>query len=465
MNHKNFCILPFIHLATTTEGTCRLCCKVSKHDVILDDTGTPYNVNTHSIDEIWNSSHYREIRRKILEEDQKLPECSVCWREEEIFYSEWSADKKDELPSKRRKENQKWLHREKTKIDDSWSNITSNPEIRYFDIRLSNLCNLKCRMCWPHFSSQISKEQKQFAEQGLPTWYNKYEVKEWDTQRLWDGINQNLIKLEEISFVGGEPTLHDEIYDLLEKLVETGQSKDIRLKFTTNLTNIQNRMLEYMSNFKNVQINGSLDGIEETNNYIRFPSDWHTVEGNIDKLLHLSRKKFDHWGTISLTFTPVIQLYNIFNIGDMIRWYVNKWINIHHKSKNYFLLEMDLLYDPSFLSVKLLSYQGKDKWHKEVYVPTIDFLDDIINNIHDYDIDSRNYWHILIDLRKRLVNIAQYMEVLRFNDDGKLEFMIYNSEKPDNALVDKLKKYTHQLDKHRKQSVYDVIPNFDEIIT
>ena len=63
--HKNFCILPFIHLATTTEGTCRLCCKVSKHNVILDDNGVPYNVNTHSIDEIWNSNHYREIRHKV----------------------------------------------------------------------------------------------------------------------------------------------------------------------------------------------------------------------------------------------------------------------------------------------------------------------------------------------------------------------------------------------------------------
>ena len=47
--HKNFCVLPFIHLATTTEGTCRLCCKVSKFDTINKPDGKPYNVNVDSI--------------------------------------------------------------------------------------------------------------------------------------------------------------------------------------------------------------------------------------------------------------------------------------------------------------------------------------------------------------------------------------------------------------------------------
>lgn len=462
--YSNFCILPFIHLATTTEGTCRLCCKVSKHDVILKNDGTPFNVNKDSINEIWNSDHYNSIRNKILQ-NEKLPECKTCFKEEEIYYSEWSEHKKDELPSKRRKENQKWLHREKTKLNDTWDNIIHKPSIRYFDIRLSNLCNLKCRMCWPHFSSQISKEQTQFAKEGLPTWYNKYEVEEWDTQRLWNGIDQNLINIEEISFVGGEPTLHDEIYELLEKLVETGQSKNIRLKFTTNLTNIQNRMLDYMTNFKNVIINGSLDGVEEANNYIRFPSDWNTVESNIDKLLNLRGEKYEKQSSTSLTLTPVIQLYNIFNVGDMIRWYVNKWLSINHMSKKYFLLEMDLLYDPNFLSVKLLGYEGKHKWHNDVYLPTIEFLDNVINNIHTYDIDSRDYWYILIDLRKRFVNIAQYMRVLQFNESGQLKFDVNIEDKSDDILVDKLKKYTHQLDKYRKQSVYNLIPNFDEILT
>lgn len=460
MTIKNFCILPFIHLATTTEGTCRLCCKVSRFDTINKPDGTPYNVNVDSIDEIWNSDHYTEIRSRVMA-DEQLPECTTCWREEEIFRSDWSKDRKDELPSKRRIENQKWLHREKTRLTDNWQTVVDEPKIRYFDIRLSNLCNLKCRMCWPHFSSQIVKEQKQFAAAGLPTHYKNYDVQEWDTTLLWQGIENNLISLEEITFVGGEPTLHEEIYTLLDQLVETGQSNEIRLKYTTNLTNIQPKTLEYMRHFKNTVINGSIDGVGATNDYIRYPSDWETIEKNIFKLLTLRRKQYEHWRSTSLTLTPVIQIYNVFNIHDLVQWYVTNWLSIYHMSKKYFILNLDLLYDPSYLSVKRLNATGRQHWYEHTYLPTMQYLDDIIDNIDDYDRDSRDYWYILIELRKKVVNIAIYMQVLTYGHDGKL---IPTYDAPDiehnSKLAKQLADYTRQLDNHRGQDVNDIVPGF-----
>ena len=457
--HKNFCVMPFIHMATTTEGNCRLCCKVSKFDTINKPDGTPYNVNVDSVDEIWHSAHYNEIRDRVLAEEQ-LPECKTCWREEEIFRSDWSKYKKDELPSKRRIENQKWLRREKTRLTDNWQTVVDDPKIRYFDIRLSNLCNLKCRMCWPHFSSQIAKEQNQFAAAGLPTHYKNYDVQEWDTSLLWQGIENNLISLEEITFVGGEPTLHEEIYTLLDQLVETGQSKEIRLKYTTNLTNIQPKTLEYMRHFKNTIINGSIDGVGATNDYIRYPSDWKTIEKNIDRLIAVRRENF-----LSVTLTPVIQIYNVFNIHDLVQWYVTSWLNIYHKSKKYFVLNMDLLYDPSYLSVKRLNTTGKQHWYEHVFLPTIQYLDDIIDNIDDYNRDSRNYWYILIDLRKKIVNIAIYIGVLEYGDDGKLiQMPDLPDTNHDKKLAKKLADYTKQLDKHRGQDVTDIIPGFYEYI-
>ena len=462
--HKNFCVIPFIHLATTTEGNCRLCCKVSKFDTINKPDGTPYNVNVDSIDEIWHSDHYNEIRDRVLA-DEQLPECKTCWREEEIYRSDWSKDRKDELPSKRRIENQKWLHREKTRLTDNWQTVVDNPKIRYFDVRLSNLCNLKCRMCWPHFSSQIVKEQKEFAKAGLPTHYKNYDVIEWDTELLWEGIKHNLIAVEEISFVGGEPTLHQGIDTLLDKLVETGQCKTIRLKYTTNLTNIQPKTLEYMKQFKNTVINGSIDGVGSTNDYIRFPSDWQTIEKNIFKLINLRRIKYKHWRETSLTLTPVIQIYNVFNIKDLVWWYCQTWLSIYSKSKKYFILDLDLLYDPGYLSVKRLNVQGKKAWHDDVFKPTMDYLDDIINNIDRYDVDSRNYWYVLIELRKRIINIAIYIGVLEYGDDGKLiQIPDLPDTNHDKKLAKKLADYTKQLDKHRGQDVTDIIPGFYEYI-
>jgi hypothetical protein len=450
MTIKNFCILPFIHLATTTEGNCRLCCKVSKFDTINKPDGTPYNVNTDDIGEIWNSDHYKQIRQRVLANEQ-LPECKTCWREEETFYSEWTKDREDELPSKRRKENQKWVHREKTKLSEDIKTILHAPKIRYYDIRLSNLCNLKCRMCWPHFSSQIVKEQRQFAESGLPTHYKKYDVAEWDTEQLWNGINKNLLDIEEITFVGGEPTLHDEIYNLLDRLVQQKLSDNIRLKITTNLTNIQSRFLALFPYFKNIVINGSIDAVGITNDYIRYPSNWSIIDRNIDKLLDLRDTN------MSLTLTPVIQIYNTFNLDDMIHWYVEKWQK-DHVIKSSFTLDLDLLYDPDYLSVRLLGPYGKKCWHDQVFTPTIQYLDNIINNIPDYNQDIQNSWRMLNDLRKRVVNIALYMEVLEFDENGRLEQSVNISS--DERKCKQLIEYTTQLDNHRNQNINDIIPDF-----
>ena len=451
MSHKNFCILPFIHLATTTEGTCRLCCKVSKHDVILDDTGTPYNVNTHSIDEIWNSNHYREIRRKIWEDDQKLPECSVCWREEETFYSEWHNDHRDELPSKRRKENQKWLHKEH-KLKETVQEIVKNPRIRYYDIRLSNLCNLKCRMCWPHFSSQIVKEQKVFAQQGLPTHYNNYDIVEWDTTRLWNSINEGIVDIEEITFVGGEPTLHDEMYELIDKLVQNNLANKIRLKLTSNLTNIQQRFLDLLHKFNKVEINGSIDGVGEVNNYIRYPSNWNTIEKNIDRLLSISN--------VQLNLTPVIQIYNIMHLDRLTRWYTEKWIQEQLGSR--FILSYDLLYDPNYLSAKQLNKHAKYMWHSDVYQPVIAYLDDLINSIDNQSQVVRDHWRELDKLKKRIVNIALYIEVLGFDKQNN-SWSYWYSDTATPELSIELHNYTKQLDNHRGQNILDIFPKFYEI--
>ena len=44
-----------------------------------------------------------------------------------------------------------------------------------------------------------------------------------------------------------------------------------------------------------------------------------------------------------------------------------------------------------------------------------------IENVDEYETDTRNYWYVLIELRKKVVNIAIYMETLEWvADDFKL---------------------------------------------
>lgn len=455
---KKVCVLPFIHLATTTEGNARLCCKVSRHNPITDENGKPYNVNTHSIKEIWESEYMRDVRMRLLKGEQ-IPQCSVCWKEEETFYTEWNDSKDSKLPSKRRKENQKWNHKPDTKIQQAYKGeMLIEPKIRYFDIRLSNLCNLKCRMCWPQFSSQIAKEQQQYANTGQDTHYRDYNVPEWDTERLWQGISDNSLHIEEITFVGGEPTMHSEMYDLLEKLIATDVAKNIRLKLTTNLTNVQQRFLDMLPHFASVIVNTSLDGIGAVNNYVRHPSKWDALEANLDKLLALTTEM-----ELAVNVTPVVQAYTIFDLGNIVKWYCTKWIDYPNKFK--FTMAPDLLYDPSYLSAKLLSRDAKDRWYHEVFVPTLDWIDNLIENINDYEEEVRNNWRHFLDIRERFVNIAMYIEVMKLNDEGKLTFMAHSSTYSEDrdSLVVKLKNYTAQLDKHRGESIYDIIPDWDDL--
>jgi MoaA/NifB/PqqE/SkfB family radical SAM enzyme len=452
--HKKFCVLPFIHFATTTEGTCRLCCKVFG-DLIVDDNGNPYNVNTHSVEEIWNSNYMRDVRLALLN-DKQIPQCQTCWREEDIFFSEWNKKDSDDLPSKRRKENQKWLHNEKTKLNEALENTVLEPRIRYYDIRLSNLCNLKCRMCWPRFSSQIQKEQQYFKDNSMEVWHSQLEYDEWDTSLLWEGINSNALEIEEIAFVGGEPTLHEEIYDLIESLIEKDVAKNVTLKFTTNLTNLQERFVQSFKHFKKVTVNVSVDGYKDVCEYIRFPIKWTQFEEHLNTLC----KQGDN---VFVNLSSVIQIYNVFDITNLVTWYINL-LDSNPMYRN-LDLDLDLLYEPAYLDVRLLNYLGKEAWYKEVLVHWIKYYEELMQDLPNRSQLLNDKWKILDKLNKTVVNVALYMEILGYNKkDQKFSYWFVENTDIDNAdqLREKCQRYTEQLDKHRKQEVTNIFPKFYE---
>ena len=68
--------------------------------------------------------------------------CEICWKKEDRGFS-----------SLRQHSNQ--IYKEHI------NNIKNNIEVKnpfYLDLRLGNLCNLKCRMCISEWSSQIADE-------------------------------------------------------------------------------------------------------------------------------------------------------------------------------------------------------------------------------------------------------------------------------------------------------------------
>ena len=136
---KTFCILPWMHLATTSTGNLRVCCNsVPGKNLIAKEDGTPYKLNKDSLEEAWNSEVYKTIRKQML--DGERPEmCTRCFREEDAG-----------IHSARQAWNEKWKKDIKYTVNAPFS-------IKYVDLRLGNLCNLKCRMCNPYSSNQTKK--------------------------------------------------------------------------------------------------------------------------------------------------------------------------------------------------------------------------------------------------------------------------------------------------------------------
>lgn len=187
------------------------------------------------------------------------------------------------------------------------SAVTSAPGLQFVDIRNTNLCNLKCRYCGPHFSSQWAKE----LGQTIPI--------------ISAAVDKDLLitdSLQWLYFTGGEPLINWEHWKLLEELVSSGKSTNIALNYNTNLTTLSYKdknIVDIWKQFKRVNIQCSIDAVGETFEYIRSGANWQKVNNNIDQL-----KQYP----VNISISPVISLLNIWSIDQLCTWAYSKKIKI-----------------------------------------------------------------------------------------------------------------------------------------
>ena len=329
---KNFCILPFIHLYAKPDGACRLCC-------MANDSIGNYNVKFNSIEEVWNSPEYNEKRRHFLN-GERLSECNECWENED-------AGK----VSKRQREMQQWEHVFEQKDIDNFAHDT-HP--RYLDLRFGNLCNLKCRMCGVWASSQWEKDIRNlsttendptvidaFAQHGD---IDKTSTMDWFTNNsLWEELDNIAKGIEEVYFTGGEPTLIEEHKFLLNKLRDINPKALIR--YNTNLTNVTEDWLKTLQGFDRVRVTASLDGVGPVNELIRYPSKWHKLEENFDKLMSIG-------DNIEPSISCAVQVLNAPKLSELYNWKLQK----EKQFGKHIWLSMNAVFAPTFLDPRLLDY-------------------------------------------------------------------------------------------------------------
>mgnify|MGYP000902882739 CR=1 FL=1 len=291
------CVMPWLHLHVSTTGNAYPCC--------VSDYSQPVgNIRNDKINTIANSEKMCSIRKNMLEGKQSSI-CSWCYQNEEVSNHSF---RKTSIENFGHHFDDLVYHTEKD---------GSIPEfrMRYLDVRFSNICNFKCRTCGVEFSSQWAQENKNL---GL---HDSEIIQKADqTNSTLEQILEHVPNMEEAYFAGGEPLITDEHYIILEELIRTGAYKNVKLRYSTNMSNLKYKkydLFEMWKWFPRLEISVSVDHYGERAEYIRTGTDWGVIENNIKDI----RQKLPH--NIDWQFNTVVSIFNYNTLGKVYEYLVD----------------------------------------------------------------------------------------------------------------------------------------------
>jgi len=382
----NFCVMPFIH-AFVTPNIISPCCAY---------TG---DLRFNSKSQYWTSEQVKKIQQNMLQ-NVRDNGCQICWKKEDRGYS-----------SLRQHSNEIY----KNHIEQIRGNQTLQQPF-YLDLRLGNLCNLKCRMCISEWSSQIASE---IIENPNEDWIDTPEQKilELDDS-TWQLLEQWIPHVRRVFMTGGEPTIIKRNLEYIEKIIESGRSKEVELIFTTNATNINSKFVEVGKQFKSVSYNVSIDAVGELAKYIRYPSDWRTIENNLHNIGQ------------GVSFNTTIQWLNMTRLNEIFDY-------IEHCGIPFGGIWFQLVTDPAYLDPIHAPRFMKEKC-----------ISDIDNFLNRPFLQDEKYQNILYGELKR--SLRQTREFLTNNIDQV-------------KYVDEFLKRMEILDRLRGQQLFEILPELRQL--
>jgi MoaA/NifB/PqqE/SkfB family radical SAM enzyme len=350
INNDNFCVQPWIHLASWNDGNVPLCCIASPEQGL--------NLNQQTPSQVWNSEQFKTARLMFLE-GEKLPQCNSCWKEEASG-----------IKSHRIIENQIWQRKLGTDyLENLIASTHGDGSVDHkpiaLDLRLGNTCNLQCVMCRPRDSSKWLQDSKKLASilvnpQAKGDWdYKANSISNTDCfdwfERLetQNSLDEFIGDIRHIIFGGGEPLLIKDHERFITKLVESGASKNIELRYHTNGTIMNEKFISLWDNFKEVEIMVSLDDWGTRNDYVRYPANWEVVSKNLDRL-------DDTGDNIVVSLLTTVHAMNIYNLPDFAINIINrKWKKICKRNEG--LFSIGTTHWPQYMSTRVLPLEVKDK--------------------------------------------------------------------------------------------------------
>ncbi len=297
-----FCMAPWIQLHAQTNGKVAPCCMASIKDgnEIGDLRLNP------NLQHAWNSENMRKLRLNMLS-GKRSSICSNCYDHQEIGKT-----------SERQTYNRDFAQYYKRIKNTQANGEIDEKNVLLIDLRFSNKCNYKCRICNTDYSSLWYEEEKKLGYN--PT---QKEIKMVnDETAFWDSYKELLPGVKRLHFAGGEPLFMDEHYKVLDYLIEIGKT-DVNLTYNTNFSTLRYKkynVVDMWNKFHQVDVWASLDGMSDRGDYQRKGQNWAKIEDNI-------REVKAGCNNVVFGINATVSIFNIFHIPDFFEYMVeNKFV-------------------------------------------------------------------------------------------------------------------------------------------
>jgi len=332
--HDKFCVLPWISLEASPVGTVRPCCLAD--DEIVDSNSVKFNLKSANFKDIQNSEYMYQLRQAFLAGKQPQT-CRKCWNEERAGRT-----------SKRMHTLDRMKH---MGISSEWTRDTK--PLMFLDLKLGNICNLKCRICGSWSSSQFASEEiaQLPAEEKKKSYaYTMLKAGTWpqENESFWAEIDACLNDIHYIEFTGGEPFMIQEHFTMLRGIVDRGIAHQVEIHYNTNGTHYPEHAEHIWKHFKTVEIAFSLDDVDERFEYQRTNAVWTEVCANLDRFRDLK----EIYPNIELQVCTTVNIFNVRYLGDIAHW-------LEQNQKSFNFVYWNMMHDAWYFSIACLPDSAK----------------------------------------------------------------------------------------------------------
>jgi MoaA/NifB/PqqE/SkfB family radical SAM enzyme len=262
-------------------------------------------------------------------------------------------------------------------LDDSAWTTAAKP-LLFLDLKLGNICNLKCRICGSWSSSTYATEQLQTvpkSQQKQNYHYIMLRAGAWpkESSVFWGEIEKHIGEIRYIEFTGGEPFMIREHFNMLKSLVDKGIANQVEIHYNTNGTQWPEDAEEIWKHFKTVEIAFSIDDLGERFEYQRSNAIWSEVTENLQRF----REVRSRHQNIQLQVCSTVNIFNIWHLEKLAEWIDMQgfdfvYWNMLHEPQHFCIASLPL--DAKKLACHRLETAMVREFHRQEFNRIRDFM-------------------------------------------------------------------------------------------